>query len=193
MPEENEQNQPRDHSLDELAKGLANGSLTRRDALKWAGAALVGGLLTSIPGVAWATHKPGHADPPGKGHSPPGHSTTTTTTTPAPTTTTTTTLAPTTTTTTTTEAPTTTTTTTPAPTTTTTTRPPCAHDPCVEGEALNAECDPCVAEVCAEDPFCCETAWDSFCVTGVLFCGRTCPGVAPTAAQLSAAQQMRLR
>src|SRR5215212_5327536 len=127
-----EQNQPRDHSLDErdhsldeLAKGLANGSLSRRDALKWAGAAIVGGLLGSIPGVAWATHRPGHGTPPGQGGNPPGQggappgqgtTTTTTTTTLAPTTTTT--VAPTTTTTTT-PAPTTTTTTTPAPTTTT--------------------------------------------------------------------------
>jgi hypothetical protein len=136
MPtEENEQNQPRDHSLDErdhsfdeLAKGLASGSLTRRDALKWAGAALVGGLLGSIPGAAWANHRPGHGTPPGQGAPPPGQGGTppgqgTTTTTPAPTTTTTTTtLAPTTTTTTTTPAPTTTT-------STTTTSPPAVCTP----------------------------------------------------------------
>ena len=73
MPtEENEQNQPRDHSLDELAKGLASGSLSRHDALKLAGAAIVGGLLSAIPGVAWADHKPGHGTPPGQGGTPPG-------------------------------------------------------------------------------------------------------------------------
>jgi hypothetical protein len=42
------------YSFDELAKGLANRSLSRGDALKWVGAAIVGGLLGSIPGVAWA-------------------------------------------------------------------------------------------------------------------------------------------
>jgi hypothetical protein len=50
-PEENGQYQPRDHSFDELAKGLANRSLSRRYALKWVGAAVMGGLLASIPGV----------------------------------------------------------------------------------------------------------------------------------------------
>jgi hypothetical protein len=98
-PAEEHSSDERDHSLDELAKGLANGSLSRRNALKWAGAAIVGGLLGSIPGVAWADHKPGHADPPGEGHKK-RRTTTTTTTTVAPTTTTTTTVAPTTTTTT---------------------------------------------------------------------------------------------
>jgi hypothetical protein len=43
-----------DHSVDELAKGLATGTLSRRKALKMLGAALVGGVLASIPGVAWA-------------------------------------------------------------------------------------------------------------------------------------------
>ena len=72
MPaEENEQNQTRDHSFDELAKGLANRSLSRRDALKWVGAAITGGLLASVPGVAWATHKPGHKQPPPPPESPP--------------------------------------------------------------------------------------------------------------------------
>src|SRR5215211_8826339 len=106
-----------EHSFDELAKGLARENLSRRDALKWAGAAVVGGLLSAIPGVAWAHHRPGHGTPPGQGAPPPGQGGTppgqggaspTTTTTLAPTTTTTTTEAPTTTSTTTTEAPTTT-------------------------------------------------------------------------------------
>ena len=41
-------------SLDELAKGLANGTISRRQALRWMGGALVGGVLASIPGVALA-------------------------------------------------------------------------------------------------------------------------------------------
>jgi len=62
--EENGQNQTRDHSFDELAKGLANRSLSRRDAFKWLGAAIMGGLLVSIPGVGWAHHKAGHTGGP---------------------------------------------------------------------------------------------------------------------------------
>jgi hypothetical protein len=50
-----------DHSLDSLAKGLANGTISRRKALRLVGAALVGTTLASIPGVAMA------APPPGKG------------------------------------------------------------------------------------------------------------------------------
>ncbi len=49
-----------DRSLDALAKGLANGSLSRRKALKLMGSALIGGLLASVPGVALADHRPGH-------------------------------------------------------------------------------------------------------------------------------------
>jgi len=41
-------------SFDELAKGLANGTMSRRQALRWMGGALVGGVLASIPGVALA-------------------------------------------------------------------------------------------------------------------------------------------
>src|SRR5215212_6684309 len=54
-----------EHSFDELAKGLANRSLSRGDALKWAGRALAGGLLAAIPGIAWAQNIP--QDPLGKG------------------------------------------------------------------------------------------------------------------------------
>jgi hypothetical protein len=60
MPEEPTREQ---HSFDELAKGLANRSLSRHDALKWVGAAIVGGLLASVPGVAWAK-KPQSPPPP---------------------------------------------------------------------------------------------------------------------------------
>src|SRR5215217_4641945 len=41
-------------SLDELAKGLANGTLSRGKALRLVGGALLGAALGSIPGVAWA-------------------------------------------------------------------------------------------------------------------------------------------
>ncbi len=41
-------------SIDELAKGLAAGTVSRRKALRLMGAALVGGALASIPGVALA-------------------------------------------------------------------------------------------------------------------------------------------
>jgi hypothetical protein len=43
-----------DTSLDELAKGLASGTVSRGQALRWMGGALVGAALASIPGVAWA-------------------------------------------------------------------------------------------------------------------------------------------
>ena len=44
----------RDHSFDELTRGLASGSLSRGKALRLMGGLLVGGALGSIPGVAWA-------------------------------------------------------------------------------------------------------------------------------------------
>jgi hypothetical protein len=43
-----------EHSFDELARGLANGSVSRRQALRLVGGALVGAALASLPGVAWA-------------------------------------------------------------------------------------------------------------------------------------------
>ena len=46
--------QTTNRSFDELARGLANGSVSRRRALRLMGAALVGGGLASIPGIAWA-------------------------------------------------------------------------------------------------------------------------------------------
>jgi len=48
----------REHSLDELARGLASGNLSRAKALKLMGATLVGGALASIPGIAMAKPKP---------------------------------------------------------------------------------------------------------------------------------------
>ena len=41
-------------SFDELARGLAVGTVSRRKALRLVGAALVGGALASLPGAAWA-------------------------------------------------------------------------------------------------------------------------------------------
>ena len=48
----------------------------------------------------------------------------------------------------------------------------CAHGLCEEGVALDAACDPCVADICDADSFCCEFDWDSTCVEAVLtVCG----------------------
>jgi hypothetical protein len=46
-----------ERSFDELAIGLSSGSLSRGKALRLMGAALVGGALASIPGIAWAKPK----------------------------------------------------------------------------------------------------------------------------------------
>jgi hypothetical protein len=49
---------------------------------------------------------------------------------------------------------------------------PCAHDLCEQGVPLNAACDPCVADICQGDSFCCEFDWDNSCVEMVLsVCG----------------------
>jgi len=45
-------------SFDELAVGLSSGKLSRGKALRLMGAALVGGALASIPGIAEAAPKP---------------------------------------------------------------------------------------------------------------------------------------
>jgi hypothetical protein len=44
----------RARSFDELAKGLANGTISRRQALRWMGGALAGAEVASLPGVAFA-------------------------------------------------------------------------------------------------------------------------------------------
>ncbi len=54
----NREGMTRERSFDELAKGLANGSVSRGRALKLLGAVLVGGVLASIPGLAWAQQGP---------------------------------------------------------------------------------------------------------------------------------------
>ncbi|RLB58683.1 MAG: hypothetical protein DRI90_16435 [Deltaproteobacteria bacterium] len=43
----------------------------------------------------------------------------------------------------------------------------CAHDLCDTGEKLDPACDPCVALIGEEDPFCIDNAWDSICVEEV--------------------------
>ena len=47
-------------SFDELARGLANGTVSRRRALKLIGGALLGGAFASIPGVALAQRAGGN-------------------------------------------------------------------------------------------------------------------------------------
>jgi hypothetical protein len=50
----------------------------------------------------------------------------------------------------------------------------CAHDICIAGGPLNASCDPCVADICQADSFCCEYDWDKFCIEKVAtICGLT--------------------
>jgi hypothetical protein len=44
----------------------------------------------------------------------------------------------------------------------------CLHDPCSEGAALDGSCNDCVADVCADDAFCCNQQggkWDNLCVS----------------------------
>ncbi len=46
--------QTTERSLDELAKGLATGTLSRGKAIRWMGGALLGAALASVPGMALA-------------------------------------------------------------------------------------------------------------------------------------------
>lgn len=41
----------------------------------------------------------------------------------------------------------------------------CAHDKCSTGTALVSGCNSVVTSVCASDPYCCTTSWDSVCVS----------------------------
>src|SRR5690606_25347928 len=51
----------------------------------------------------------------------------------------------------------------------------CAHPICQTGAALDASCDPCAADLCAQDPYCCNTEWDATCVGEVTaICGQSC-------------------
>lgn len=53
----------------------------------------------------------------------------------------------------------------------------CSHDVCNSGSKLTATCDPCAQAVCAQDSYCCSTAWDAQCVGEVAsICGKTCGG-----------------
>jgi hypothetical protein len=54
---------------------------------------------------------------------------------------------------------------------------PCDHDVCETGGPLGVQCHlPCVAQVCAKDPYCCIKEWDTQCKIDVdLYCtDRTC-------------------
>jgi hypothetical protein len=62
--------------LDELARGLASGTISRRKALKWMGGVLLGGVLASVPAAAWAARplnpgRPPAAGPPAEPGPPP--------------------------------------------------------------------------------------------------------------------------
>ena len=60
----------REHSLGVLARGLADGTVSRKQALKCGGSVLLGGVLASIPEVALANDKKtGHG---GAGRRPAG-------------------------------------------------------------------------------------------------------------------------
>jgi len=57
----------------------------------------------------------------------------------------------------------------------------CGHGLCEEGDKLVASCQDqslpgdCAAQVCDEDSFCCDVAWNQFCVEKVVsVCGLTC-------------------
>jgi hypothetical protein len=53
----------------------------------------------------------------------------------------------------------------------------CDHPVCTPGAQLTADCDPCAAQVCASDPYCCDTAWDTTCVSEAdTTCGAGCSG-----------------
>ncbi len=52
----------------------------------------------------------------------------------------------------------------------------CSHEICQTGGALEGTCDPCVAQVCANDAYCCANAWDDRCVEEAnATCGLACP------------------
>ena len=53
----------------------------------------------------------------------------------------------------------------------------CAHDECTSGGKLTKTCSACANAVCTNDPYCCSTTWDSFCISDVnTYCTtKTCP------------------
>ncbi len=51
----------------------------------------------------------------------------------------------------------------------------CSHSICSSGTKLTSSCDTCAQTICAYDPYCCSTKWDSQCVGEVgSFCGLAC-------------------
>ena len=53
----------------------------------------------------------------------------------------------------------------------------CAHPVCSTGSELDGSCDSCAGQICAQDDYCCNTAWDSICVNEVgSICGQSCGG-----------------
>jgi hypothetical protein len=57
----------------------------------------------------------------------------------------------------------------------------CSHPICTTGGPLIASCDPCVANICALDPYCCQWSWDATCVGEVKsICGQSCAPPPPS-------------
>lgn len=53
----------------------------------------------------------------------------------------------------------------------------CGHEVCDQGTPLESSCGTCVTNICAQDPYCCNTQWDSICVGEVgSVCNEACPG-----------------
>jgi hypothetical protein len=51
----------------------------------------------------------------------------------------------------------------------------CGHAICATGTKLKTSCDPCVLDICSQDPYCCTNKWDSICVSEVgSICGEGC-------------------
>lgn len=51
----------------------------------------------------------------------------------------------------------------------------CSHPICAVGAPLTLLCDACTTQLCARDPYCCDTAWDATCVGEVgSICGQSC-------------------
>ncbi len=52
---------------------------------------------------------------------------------------------------------------------------PCSHDVCSAGERQGQACNACTMQVCAHDPYCCDTYWGNSCFAAVqTYCGKTC-------------------
>jgi hypothetical protein len=51
----------------------------------------------------------------------------------------------------------------------------CSHAICSAGSKLTSTCDACVKKICAQDSYCCKTAWDATCVGEVAsVCNQSC-------------------